>query len=68
MTTLTTNTASRPGFASGLFSVLRDAFRRRAVYARVRNELSSLNDRELEDIGLHRALIEEVAAEAAAAV
>lgn len=63
MTTLTTNVPT--GF--GLIASLRDALRRRSTYVTVRNELSALTDRELEDIGLHRMMIAEIAAEAAAA-
>jgi uncharacterized protein YjiS (DUF1127 family) len=66
MTTLTTNTPTFLG--SGLFAHLRDALRRRATFVRVYDELAALNDHELEDIGLSRGMIREVASEAAAEV
>lgn len=62
MTTLTTNAPS--GFSP--LAALGAFLRRRAAYSRVYRELSLLSDRELEDIGLHRSLIADVASEAAA--
>lgn len=56
-----------------LFEAIRNAFsidpveaRRNKVYRKVRNELQSLSDRDLADIGLCRGQIEDIAAEAAA--
>ncbi len=65
MTTLTTNTPASlhlPRFAG-----LRAALRRRAEFARVYNELASLSDRDLADIGVSRPMIRQIAAEAAQA-
>lgn len=66
MTTLSTNAPS--GFGTNLFAGLRDTLRRRATFLRVYDELAVLSDRELEDIGLTRGMIRDVAAEAAAEV
>ena len=41
--------------------------RRRAVYVQIHSELSSLTDRELADIGLSRAMVRDIALEAALA-
>lgn len=51
---------------SGLVARLRAALARRKTYTRTLRELASLNDRELSDIGISRADIRQVAAEAAA--
>ncbi|WP_241559869.1 DUF1127 domain-containing protein [Solirhodobacter olei] len=64
MTTLTTNLPANSGL--GLFAQLRAKLRRHAVYVRVYNELSALSDRELEDIGLVRGMLRDVASEASA--
>ena len=46
-------------------STLKQAARRRAVYKRTVRELNVLTVRELNDLGLHPAMISEVAREAA---
>lgn len=45
--------------------VVRDMIERRRVYNRTLRELRALSNRELADLGLHRAMITRVAAEAA---
>lgn len=45
--------------------VIRDMIERRRVYNRTLRELRALSNRELADLGLHRAMITRVAAEAA---
>jgi uncharacterized protein YjiS (DUF1127 family) len=45
--------------------VVRDMIERRRVYQRTLRELRALSNRELADLGLHRAMITRVAAEAA---
>lgn len=44
---------------------LKQAARRRAVYKRTVRELNTLNPRELTDLGIHPAMIHDVAREAA---
>jgi uncharacterized protein YjiS (DUF1127 family) len=44
---------------------IRDAWHRRRVYTAVLDELQSLTDRELEDVGIARFAIRDVAREAA---
>jgi uncharacterized protein YjiS (DUF1127 family) len=50
---------------AALMKSVRLAVERRAVYHRTLRELNALNDRDLADLGLHRATIVDVAAEAA---
>lgn len=49
----------------GLLAGLRDALARRKVYRDTLRELKSLSNRELADLGIHRAMITRVATEAA---
>jgi uncharacterized protein YjiS (DUF1127 family) len=51
-------------FAS-IVKVLKEAVERRRVYVRTIQELNSLTDRDLSDLGLNRSLISEVAHKAA---
>lgn len=44
---------------------VKEALERRAVYARTLRELQSLNDRELNDLGMSRAALRSIAFEAA---
>jgi uncharacterized protein YjiS (DUF1127 family) len=46
-------------------AALQQSLNRRAVYRRTLRELNALSPRELADLGLHAALIEQVAHEAA---
>jgi uncharacterized protein YjiS (DUF1127 family) len=50
---------------SGLFAGLSAAIQRRRVYTQTIDELRSLSDRDLNDLGIHRSLIASVAREAA---
>lgn len=57
---------------SGLFAQIRSLIAsgkeraaKRAVYRRTLNELRMLSDRDLQDLGLHRSMIREVALDAA---
>lgn len=49
----------------GLIVRLQEARARRAVYRQTVKELSSLSARELDDLGIHRSMISQIAAEAA---
>lgn len=49
----------------GFFKALRESHRRYRVYRQTVSELSGLTDRELNDLGLHRATISSIALEAA---
>jgi uncharacterized protein YjiS (DUF1127 family) len=55
------------GAAGSLFDRLRERFAEHARYVRTRDELASLTDRELDDIGLVRADIEGISRRAARA-
>lgn len=48
-----------------VLQALRLAIHRRGVFARTRNELNALSDRDLADLGITRAMIDAVAHEAA---
>ena len=50
---------------SQLFARLAHSLRRRRTYMRTLNELRALSDRELADLGMHRAGLKAIAAEAA---
>ncbi|MEZ5778225.1 MAG: DUF1127 domain-containing protein [Paracoccaceae bacterium] len=50
---------------TGFFAKLRDSRLRYKMYRQTVNELSALNDRELNDLGLHRSGINAIALEAA---
>ncbi len=52
------------GIAS-LFEAAKDRFLRNRMYRQTVNELSSLSNRELADLGLHRSMIRRVAQQAA---
>ncbi|WP_353473796.1 DUF1127 domain-containing protein [Salipiger sp. H15] len=58
-------TDSRRGSFSRIFARFRLARSRRAEYHRVVNELEAFSDRELADIGFHRANIRDIAWQAA---
>ena len=49
----------------GLFARIREARARRVIYRQTVRELSALSGRELEDLGIHRSMIPQIAAEAA---
>ena len=49
------------GIKMKLMSSLSNYMQRRAVYKRTVNELSSLTDRELADLGIHRGMIRSIA-------
>jgi uncharacterized protein YjiS (DUF1127 family) len=55
------------GAAGGLLGRLRERLAEHARYVRTRDELASLTDRELDDIGLVRADIEDISRRAARA-
>lgn len=46
-------------------TVLRSALQRRRIYDQTLRELKALSDRDLADLGIHRAMIRNVAREAA---
>ncbi|MBS0564445.1 MAG: DUF1127 domain-containing protein [Proteobacteria bacterium] len=50
---------------AAFFAGLNDNRRRHATYRRTLRELDALSDRDLHDLGLHRAMIEQVALDAA---
>lgn len=61
-----TRARSTASFADGVVALLREwaeAVARRTAYARTRDELSMLTDRELDDLGLTRWDIDRVARE-----
>ena len=49
------------GIKMKLMNTLTDYMRKRSNYKRTLNELNSLTDRELDDLGLHRGMIRSVA-------
>jgi uncharacterized protein YjiS (DUF1127 family) len=57
--------AANRGAADGLFGRLRTWIAEHARYVRTREELATLTDRELDDIGLVRADIEDISRRAA---
>lgn len=56
---------ARPSLFGDVVEALRNAIARRKLYTRTLEELRSLSDRDLSDLGLSRAMITEVAREAA---
>lgn len=66
MTTQTLTAGKASGNpVSSILKALRARFEKRALYMRTYRELQSLTDRELDDIGLSRSMIHEVATQAA---
>ncbi|PIL18207.1 hypothetical protein P775_20835 [Puniceibacterium antarcticum] len=62
------NTASQGAAASrfsAVLNTLRTGMAKRKLYRNTLNELQSLNDRELADLGLHRSMLRRIAYEAA---
>ena len=64
------NTITRSGSTtfdriSAFFAGVADKGRRYGVYRQTLRELDALSDRDLNDLGLHRAMIEDVALQAA---
>ena len=49
----------------GFVATVKEAVRRRAVFKRTLRELNSLTEREMADLGIHPAMIVQVAREAA---
>lgn len=59
-------TLALSGFFAGLSAHLQATWAKQSVYKRTLKELECLTDRELEDIGIHRGMIKDIAkAEAA---
>lgn len=61
-------TTTNSGFADrvvGFFKSINESRRRYATYRQTVRELDGLSDRELMDLGLHRAMIDGIAMEAA---
>lgn len=58
-------TAGITDWLNAAVKTVRDAIARRRLYIRTFRELNTLNDRELADLGIHRAMISVIAAEAA---
>ncbi|WP_354002143.1 DUF1127 domain-containing protein [Pseudogemmobacter humi] len=56
---------ARPSLAADILAALRGALARRRLYVQTVNELNSLSERDLSDLGLNRSMISEVAREAA---
>ncbi|KNG95137.1 DUF1127 domain-containing protein [Pseudaestuariivita atlantica] len=50
---------------AGMVADIRDAWTRRRVYRKTLNELQALSARELNDLGLNRSMLHQVAYEAA---
>ncbi len=50
---------------AALVASVKDTLRKRAVYRQTLRELQALTDRELTDLGIHRAMITHIALEAA---
>lgn len=63
MTTIA-NTA-RPSFFARIGAALTARHKQARAYSTTRRELSALNDRELADLGINRAMIEEISTQAA---
>jgi uncharacterized protein YjiS (DUF1127 family) len=59
----TVATAKAPGF-SGFLASLSERLRQYRVYRETYNELSTLSDRELNDLGMSRSMIRRLAIEA----
>ena len=57
---------SLPDRLAAILTGLKDARRRTAVYRRTRAELEALTARDLADLDIHRAQIEDISREAAA--
>lgn len=58
-------TASYRDRALSSIALIRAAIERRRLYSRTFHELSALSERELNDLGIHRAMIAEIARQAA---
>ncbi len=68
MAYVNTTRASSAGLAErivGLVATARTGLAKRRMYVQTWRELNALTDRELADLGMHRALITEIAREAA---
>ena len=64
-TTLIRTDAGIADRITGFFRALNDNRRRYGIYRQTLRELDGLSDRELTDLGLHRAMIDGVSLEAA---
>ncbi|KPP92080.1 MAG: putative conserved small protein [Rhodobacteraceae bacterium HLUCCA08] len=60
-----TNIHGTKAEARGFFAALRSRMEKRRIYRNTFNELAALSDRELDDLGLHRTMIQGVAYHAA---
>lgn len=65
MTTANQIAITNGGFITRALAGLAERLERRATYRKCVNELSSLNNRELRDLGLHRSMIRSLAYEEA---
>lgn len=55
------NRGNRGNGIANLFANLKDTFAKRRAYVQTRKQLALLNDRELNDLGLHKSQIDSVA-------
>ncbi|MGR3500407.1 MAG: DUF1127 domain-containing protein [Limimaricola soesokkakensis] len=66
MTTFSTNQTARPAsLLARLFAGIAERRAQSQAYRITRRELSALSERELADLGIHRAMIEDIATQAA---
>jgi uncharacterized protein YjiS (DUF1127 family) len=59
-----TATVSLADRANALFATLNEAYTRRKLFTATYNELQSLSNRELADLGIHRSMIKRIALDA----
>lgn len=65
MNTTRTAQATISDRITGAFIAVKAAYQRRRIYDQTLRELRALSDRDLDDLGLHRTMISEIAHQAA---